>query len=225
MNDKLVNMDDVELIHKKNVSELIELLNILNAEVLTKTHEISKDLKDSGTQITISKEELENKLEMLDKYFVKLDTIQKQVLGDRTIDKKFESYLKKIDDIYNLKITSLNEELEITKNDIQSTSVLAKKELFSQTEDLKKSIFEDINTKLKVVDKLAVSQNVINFSKNGKNLEDVANKLKAEVENTKETLKEVQNLRKRGVAYFVSGVAFGAIVISVFWWSKGFLGI
>ncbi len=143
----------------------------------------------------------------------------------RSVDKKFESYLKKIEEIYNLKITSLNEELEATRDDIKTSSTLIKKELFVEIEEIKKSIFADVDTKLKVLNKLSISENVNNFSKHASDYINSANNLLTAVNTTNETLKEVQNLRKKGVAYFVSGVAFGAIFISIFYWSKGFLGI
>ncbi len=207
-----------------NADDFNNAVDVIN-EFSTTLFETKKELEDISNGITINKEELENKLEMLDKYFIKLDTIQRQVVGDRSVDKKFESYLKKIDDIYNLKITSLNEELEATRDDIKTSSALIKKELFIETEEIKKSIFEGVGTKLKIVDKLAISQNITNFSKHASEFKNSANSLLSAVNVTNETLKEVQNLRKKGVAYFVSGVAFGAIFISVFYWSKGFLGI
>lgn len=207
-----------------NADDFNNAVDVIN-EISTTLFETKKGLEGISSDITINKEELENKLEILDKYFIKLDTIQKQVIGDKSLDKKFESYLKKIDDIYNLKITSLNEELEATRDDIKTSSTLIKKELLTETEEIKKSIFADVDTKLKIVDKLSVSQNITNFSKHASEFKNSANNLLSAVNTTNETLKEVQNLRKKGVAYFVSGVAFGAIVVSIFWWSKDFLGI
>lgn len=207
-----------------NADDFNNAVDVIN-EFSTTLFETKKELEDISNGITINKEELENKLEMLDKYFIKLDTIQRQVVGDRSVDKKFESYLKKIEEIYNLKITSLNEELEATRDDIKTSSTLIKKELFVEIEEIKKSIFADVDTKLKVLNKLSISENVNNFSKHASDFKSSANSLLTAVNTTNETLKEVQNLRKKGVAYFVSGVAFGAIFISVFYWSKGFLGI
>ena len=207
-----------------NADDFNNAVDVIN-EFSTTLFETKKELEDKSNGITINKEELENKLEMLDKYFIKLDTIQRQVVGDRSVDKKFESYLKKIEEIYNLKITSLNEELEATRDDIKTSSTLIKKELFVEIEEIKKSIFADVDTKLKVLNKLSISENVNNFSKHASDFKSSANSLLTAVNTTNETLKEVQNLRKKGVAYFVSGVAFGAIFISVFYWSKGFLGI
>ena len=207
-----------------NADDFNNAVDVIN-EFSTTLFETKKELEDISNGITINKEELENKLEMLDKYFIKLDTIQRQVVGDRSVDKKFESYLKKIEEIYNLKITSLNEELEATRDDIKTSSTLIKKELFVEIKKKKKSIFADVDTKLKVLNKLSISENVNNFSKHASDFKSSANSLLTAVNTTNETLKEVQNLRKKGVAYFVSGVAFGAIFISVFYWSKGFLGI
>ena len=207
-----------------NADDFNNAVDVIN-EFSTTLFETKKELEDISNGITINKEELENKLEMLDKYFIKLDTIQRQVVGDRSVDKKFESYLKKIEEIYNLKITSLNEELEATRDDIKTSSTLIKKELFVEIEEIKKSIFADVDTKLKVLNKLSISENINNFSKHASDFKSSANSLLTAVNTTNETLKEVQNLRKKGVAYFVSGVAFGAIFISVFYWSKGFLGI
>ena len=207
-----------------NADDFNNAVDVIN-EFSTTLFETKKELEDISNGITINKEELENKLEMLDKYFIKLDTIQRQVVVDRSVDKKFESYLKKIEEIYNLKITSLNEELEATRDDIKTSSTLIKKELFVEIEEIKKSIFADVDTKLKVLNKLSISENVNNFSKHASDFKSSANSLLTAVNTTNETLKEVQNLRKKGVAYFVSGVAFGAIFISVFYWSKGFLGI
>ena len=207
-----------------NADDFNNAVDVIN-EFSTTLFETKKELEDISNGITINKEELENKLEMLDKYFIKLNTIQKQDVKNRSVDKKFESYLKKIEEIYNLKITSLNEELEATRDDIKTSSTLIKKELFVEIEEIKKSIFADVDTKLKVLNKLSISENVNNFSKHASDFKSSANSLLTAVNTTNETLKEVQNLRKKGVAYFVSGVAFGAIFISVFYWSKGFLGI
>ncbi len=223
--NKLVNINDITTIDTSSIKSMLEKLDLLNSVVLSRAENLTKELIDNSEKISISKAELDDKLEMLDKYLTKLATIQKEVVGDRSVDKKFEGYLKKIDDIYNLKITSLNEELEATRDDIKTSSALIKKELFIETEEIKKSIFEGVDTKLKIVDKLAISQNITNFSKHASDFKNSANNLLTAVNTTNETLKEVQNLRKKGVAYFVSGVAFGAIFISIFYWSKGFLGI
>ena len=159
-----------------NADDFNNAVDVIN-EFSTTLFETKKELEDISNGITINKEELENKLEMLDKYFIKLDTIQRQVVGDRSVDKKFESYLKKIEEIYNLKITSLNEELEATRDDIKTSSTLIKKELFVEIEEIKKSIFADVDTKLKVLNKLSISENVNNFSKHASDFKSSANSL------------------------------------------------
>ena len=99
-NDKkqLVNLDDVEMIHKKTVSELVEILGFLSANILTKTQNLTKEINEADSKISVSKEELNDKLSVLDKYFVKLSTIQKEVIGDKGLKKQSKEIVKLITD-------------------------------------------------------------------------------------------------------------------------------
>ena len=89
--NKLVNIDDIATIDKSSIKSMLDKLDLLNSVVLSKTENLTKELIDNSEKISISKAELDDKLEMLDKYLTKLATIQKEVVGDRSVDKKFEN--------------------------------------------------------------------------------------------------------------------------------------
>lgn len=207
-----------------NADDFNNSVDVMN-EVSTTLFETKKELEGISNSITINKEELENKLEILDKYFIKLETIQRQVVGDRSVDIKFESYLKKIENIYDSSIAKFEKNLQLHNKNIDDKILNAEKNFIKASSDIKEDVNSCVEQKIKVIDNLSMSVNVNNFSKHASEFKNSANSLLSAVNVTNETLKEVQNLRKKGVAYFVSGVAFGAIVISILWWSKGFLGI
>lgn len=211
MSSKLVNMDDVELIHKKNVSELIELLNILNAEVLTKTHEISKDLKDSGTQITVSKEELSSKLEILDKYFIKIDTIQKQIFGDTSIDSQYKDMLKKI--------TSHFEDVMLAIDKKVNDEVTKISDGIKIVENLKQEHLDSISTEktklLNVEKRLIGKTNADGLNQVVLQLETAVNKVNITLSDAKTTNNELIAVRKSGIYPYFAGVISGWITFGI----------
>ena len=90
-------------------SDLIEAI-ILIAGKQDKTG-LLQELSNVNTSILISKEELNDKLSVLDKYFVKLSTIQKEVIGDKGLKKQSKEIVKLITDDF-IKIKGQIEELQ-----------------------------------------------------------------------------------------------------------------
>ena len=77
--NKLVNIDDIATIDKSSIKSMLDKLDLLNSVVLSKTENLTKELIDNSEKISISKAELDDKLEMLDKYLTKLETKKKEV--------------------------------------------------------------------------------------------------------------------------------------------------
>lgn len=227
-NDKkqLVNLDDVEMIHKKTVSELVEILGFLNADILTKTQNITKEINEADSKISVSKEELNDKLSVLDKYFVKLSTIQKEVIGDKGLKKQSKEIVKLITDDF-IKIKTQIEELQKKEAETFEKRIERIEKLKGNNTLQIQKVVDDFETKWQKkfeemlqqkTDYKTATDGLIQKMSEKLNIHTLKTHLDAieKIEKSLlENIKEANELQKIGLKNFLNGIGFACLIFGV----------
>ncbi len=218
MNNKLVDINDITTIDKSSLKDLIEKLDLLNSHVLTKTESLIRDFDMSNTDVSVFKSDLDSKLQSLDTYLNKVSSLQKETLGDKSLDKKFGTILLKIDELYNSKIEEMDAKIKEKEADILNLVNSAKNDYNANIGAVNKSLVDTFNSKINSLKDLSLNQNVINFSLRSLEYTEKADKLQKSVEEAKEVLKEYANLKKTGIAYSLGGAVVGGLIALAYFW-------
>lgn len=218
MSNKLVDINDITTIDKSSLKDLIEKLDLLNSHVLTKTESLIRDFDMSNKDIAVLKADVESKLQSLDTYLNKVSSLQKETLGDKSLDKKFSAILLKVEELYNTKIEEMDAKIKEKEADITNLVNSAKNDYNANIDAVNKSLVDTFNSKISSLKDLSLNQNVINFSRHSLEYKDKADMLQKSVEEAKEVLKEYANLKKTGVAYALGGAVVGGLIAFAYFW-------
>ena len=190
-----------------NADDFNNAVDVIN-EISTTLFETKKELEDINSGITINKEELSGKLDILDDYLTKVSLIQKQVLGDKTIDKQyqlmtqkinknFEDIIKKIESNFEDKEKIIDKKIENLKTDAEKIIEIGKDGIKKDKEVIK-GWMEQI---LKTLDVKEISTHATKLSTSAKDL--------------KEAINEQNTLKKAGIKPFLAGIFLSSILFGV----------
>lgn len=170
---------------------------------------------DFDSNIKISKDELDSKLEAIDSYLIKVANIQKQIIGDRGIDTKFKTQLNKIDKLFEQRLVSL---LGIEKRAIDNLNekVPSVEQTLKNLQDEYKKTFEDsVKSVKKDKEEIEIFLKQINKNLDIKNIKIHANTLETASLSMLKIIEEYQNFEKfkpfmiGSVIFFIIGFALG----------------
>lgn len=167
--NKLVDFNDVGMIHKKPVIELIEALQLLLLKGLTDTQEITKELENISNEAKINKNDLEKIIVSFDSYYRKIVEIQKSI-DENSILVKHEKLVSKLEKIFDEGVKKLS-----IKND-----------------DFLLNYAEDLGKGFKELKELNTYTNAVNFSKHAFYFKQTANDLVKEINNANAVLEKIE---------------------------------
>ena len=190
-----------------NADDFNNAVDVIN-EISTTLFETKKELEDINSGITINKEELSNKLDVLDSYLTKVSLIQKQVLGDKSIDKQyqlmtqkinknFEDAIKKIESNFEEKEKIIDKKIENLKTDAGKIIEIGKEAIGKDKEKIK-NFLKQVQEQL----------NVASIGSHAIALTNSANAIA-------EAVAEQNKLRKSGIRPFLSGVFLSSIFFGI----------
>lgn len=195
-NDVIVNGSDF--------NRTVEEMEALTEQLF----EVKKELEDINSGITINKEELSSKLDILDDYLTKVSLIQKQVLGDKSIDKQyqlmtqkinknFEDAIKKIESNFEEKEKIIDKKIENLKTDAEKIIEIGKDGIKKDKDTIK-------NWMEKILDTLDV-----------KGISTHATTLSTSAKDLKEAINEQNALKRAGIKPFLAGIFLSSIIFGI----------